>query len=102
MSSIVLLNNRAKASIGTLDWAVNERQLCDIVFVDHAQDGSLFDSMDLWVLKLCLVDRRLLIETIGRYKLSRVMFGQAMKSIQWLWKTGGCQAVYRCLKWPPL
>ena len=74
----MLLDDGAEAGLGSFDWAVHKRQLGDIVFVNHAQYGSLLDSVDLWVHQLRLVDRGLLVEAVRRDQLRSVVLGQAM------------------------
>lgn len=90
---LVLINYGAKTGIWSLDWAIDERQLGYVVFVNHIQYWSLLDFVDLWVLKLSLLDRLLLIETIRWYELTRIMLGNSMQSIQWLRQPRRCQTV---------
>lgn len=64
VASCMLVNNSAEACIWTFDWTVNERKFCNIVFVDHTQNGSFLDAVDLWILQFSLVNRLFLIETV--------------------------------------
>lgn len=51
----MLRDDSTKTLLGRLDRSVDERQLSDVVLVDHSEDGFLFADVHLWVLNLVLV-----------------------------------------------
>lgn len=93
MANGVLVDDSAEAVVGTSDGSVNERELSDIILVDHAQDGLLLDAVHLGVLDFGLSCRLLFVETVGRNKLSRIVLRQTMQSVQRLGQTRRGKAV---------
>ena len=83
----VLVDDGAEAVVRALDGSVNERELRDIILVDHVQDGLLFDAVHLGVLDLSHHGRHLFVETVGRNQLSRIVLRQTMQSVQGLGNT---------------
>ena len=83
----VLVINCAEACLRALYWTIDERQLCNVIFMDHIQDGSLLNAVNLRVLKLRLVNGLLLIESIGGNKLCSVVLWYPVESIERLWQT---------------
>lgn len=57
MALFVLRNNGAEALSRGLHRSVNERQLSNVVLVNHAEDGLLLAHVHLWILNLLLVGR---------------------------------------------
>ena len=51
----VAVNNGSEACIGSPNWSIDKRQLCNIVFVNHSEDWSLWDSVDSWILQVILL-----------------------------------------------
>ena len=51
----MLGDDSTKTLLGRLDRSVNERQLSNVVLVDHSEDGFLLSDVHLWVLNLVLV-----------------------------------------------
>ena len=51
----MLGDHSTETLLGRLDRSVDERQLSDVVLVDHSEDGFLFADVHLWVLNLVLV-----------------------------------------------
>ena len=51
----MLGDDSTETLLGRLDRSVDERQLSDVVLVDHSEDGFLFADVHLWVLNLVLV-----------------------------------------------
>ena len=64
MTLIMLVNDGAESLFGTSDWPVDERQLSNIVLVDHVENGLLLNLVHLGVKIVLLRGRRKLIESI--------------------------------------
>lgn len=98
----VLVDDCAKTCIRTLDRSVDQRELRNIVLMDHTQYWSFRNAVHLRVLKLGLVDRLRLVEAVGRDQLGSVVLRHTVQSVERLGKTGRCQAIDRGFEWPPL
>ena len=57
-------NDSAKSRVSSLHGPVNQRQLSNVVLVDHAEDGLLLAHMNGWPLDVLLVRRLQLAEAI--------------------------------------
>ncbi len=71
MTFFMLGDNGAKALSSGLDRPVNERKLCNVVLVDHAQDRLFFAHVHLWVLNILLV-RRFQFSLLEKYRLQLI------------------------------
>ena len=94
----MLIDDCAEARLRTFNWTINEGQLCNIVFVDHAQNGSFLDAVDLGVFQFSLVNRGFLIKAVGWNQLRGIVFRNSMESVQGLWQPSRCQTVNGCLE----
>lgn len=83
----MLVDDGAEAVVRSLDGSVNERELRDIILVDHVEDGLLLNAVHLGVLDLGHHRRLDFVETVGRDQLSRIVLRQTMQSIQGLGET---------------
>jgi len=87
-------DNSTETVVGSLDGAVNEGQLSNIVLVDHAKDGFFLSHVYLGVLNFLLVGRLQLSESIVGHNAISLLLGFAVDSAKWGRKTTGAQAVY--------
>lgn len=55
MSGRVSIDDRAEASLCATDGSINERQLSNVVLVDHSQHGALLDFVNSWVPYIVLI-----------------------------------------------
>ncbi len=53
---IEVVNNGAKAGLGSSNRSVDEGEFSNVVLIDHSEQGFLFDFVDLGVLDLGCVD----------------------------------------------
>ena len=84
---IVLVENGSEAGFRSLDGSINERQLSDVVLVNHTQNGSLLNAVDLRVFQFSLVSGLLFIEPIRWNQLRSVVLWHSVQSIQRLWQS---------------
>lgn len=89
----MLVDDRAEAVLRALDRTVNQRQLGDIVLVNHAEDGLLSNLVHLGVLNVNLSSRLLFVETIRRDELTRIMSRHSVDSSERLGDTRRRKAV---------
>ena len=69
----VLVNDSAETIVGTSNRSINERELSDIILVDHAEDGLLLDAVHSRVLDFSLSSSLRFVETVGGDELRRIV-----------------------------
>jgi hypothetical protein len=80
VSGVVLGDNRAKASLGAIDWAINERKFGNVILVYHRENRFLFVDMNLGVAVLVIVGSGQFTEAIVRDNAGRLLFGLSVES----------------------
>ena len=88
----MLRNDSAKASLGSADRAIDERQFGDVVLVDHGKNWLLLVYVHLGVAVFELVSGRELAEAIVRNEATGFLFGLAIEGAQRGRHTGGIEA----------
>ena len=100
MARLVLVDHGSEATFWASNRAIDQRQLGDIVLVDHIEDGLFLDSVDDGVLHVILVGGCDLVESVGGDKLGGVVLGHPVNSIEWSGETCGVEAVDGRLEFP--
>lgn len=82
MGGLVSWDHGSKSLGCRLDWAIDQRELRDVVLVDHAEHGLLFAHVHLGVLDVLLIGRLQLTEAIIADQVRRLLLGLTIDSAQ--------------------
>ena len=80
-------DDSSKALVSSLHWSINERQLSDVVLVNHAKNWLFLLSVYLWVLHSLGVGGQKFPESIIWNQTECLLLWLAVDSVQWLWET---------------
>ena len=92
VTSLVLRDHSSKPALCGLDMSVDQRKLCDIVFVDHGQNWLFFVDVDFRVSHMVLVCRLEFTEAVVRDDASRLLLGLTVEGAEGLRHTCGTKS----------
>lgn len=82
MGGLVSWDHGSKSLGCRLDWAIDQRELRDVVLVDHAKHGLFFANVHLGVLDVLLIGSLQLTEAIIADQVRRLLLGLAIDRAQ--------------------